>query len=304
MGDLRRRQRREPARRPPPGGGTRCRSHAALRSSRGHSLPRRRSAADRSGDDPSRARLCRRKACRGFRRHDEPALRRRRRLLADRSDGGSPAASREPADRCICRGARGAPRCARCVQSGGGCTRCRPALDRRRCEGSSGAPRHGAHHRRRAATCECPRRGERAERASRQRRQDGQLLRDEGRGAAERELVGRPRVRDEGRRRRHTGHSWRESRVRCARRSRLRVGDGEGSAHHRARAHGRRNIIRRRVAYSQRALPRVMGRRARRGRHAQRRAAADPSFVRRTHSGRSAGGDGRRQGSSGLRHRA
>jgi molybdopterin-containing oxidoreductase family iron-sulfur binding subunit len=51
-------------------------------------------------------------------------------------------------------------------------------------------------------------------------------------------------------------------------------------------------------------LPRVMGRRARGGRHAQRRAAADPSFVRRTHSGRSVGVDGRGQGSSWLRHRA
>ena len=52
---------------------------------------------------------------------------------------------------------------------------------------------------------------------------------------------------------------------------------GEGPSHYRARAHGRRNIIQGGVAYPSRALPRVMGRRARGGRHAQRRAAADPS---------------------------
>ena len=99
--------------------GTRRRSHAPARSSRGDSLPRRRSAAHRSGGDPSRARLRRRKTCGSLGWRDEPALRRRRRLLADGSDGGSPAPSREPADRGVSRGARGAPRCARGRQPAG-----------------------------------------------------------------------------------------------------------------------------------------------------------------------------------------
>ena len=58
------------------------------------------------------------------------------------------------------------------------------------------------------------------------------------------------------------------------------------------------------VAYPARALPRIVGRRARGWRHAQRRPAADPPPVRRTNPRRSAGADGRGQGSSRLRHRA
>ena len=73
--------------------------------------PRRRPAADRPGDDPSRARLRGRTPRGSLRWRDEPALRGRRRLLADGSHGGSPAPSREPADRPVSRGARGAPRC-------------------------------------------------------------------------------------------------------------------------------------------------------------------------------------------------
>ena len=61
------------------------------------------------------------------------------------------------------------------------------------------------------------------------------------------------------------------------------VGDGEGPSHDRARAHGRRNIRQGGVAHPPRALPRIVGRRARGWRHAQRRPAADPSAVRRTH---------------------
>ena len=65
---------------------------------------------------------------------DEPALRGRRCLLADGSDGGSSAPSREPADRAVPRGARRAARCSRSPtssQSGAGwCRGCRPALDR------------------------------------------------------------------------------------------------------------------------------------------------------------------------------
>ena len=75
----------------------------------GDSRPRRRPAAHRPGDDPSRARLRGRQARRRLGRRDEPALRRRRGLLADGSDGGSSAPSREPADRPVPRGARRAP---------------------------------------------------------------------------------------------------------------------------------------------------------------------------------------------------
>ena len=70
----------------------------------------------------------------------------------------------------------------------------------------------------------CPRRGVRAERASRQHRQDGQLLRDEGRGASERELAGLARLRDDGGRGPDARRPRRQSCVRCPRRSRLRVG--------------------------------------------------------------------------------
>ena len=75
----------------------------------------------------------------------------------------------------------------------------------------------------------------------------------------------------------------RQSGVRCPRRSRLRRGHGEGPSLDRARAHGRRNILQGGVACPARALPRIVGRRARGWRHAQRRPAADPSLVRRTH---------------------
>ena len=76
------------------------------------------------------------------------------------------------------------------------------------------------------------------------------------------------------------------------------------AAHDRARPHGRRNIIPGGVAYSPRALSRIVGRCARGRRHAQRRPAPDPPAVRRTIRGGSAGPDGRGPGSSGLRPRA
>ena len=72
----------------------------------------------------------------------------------------------------------------------------------------------------------------------------------------------------------------------------------------RARAHGRRNILQGGVACPARSLPGIVGRRARGWRHAQRRPAADPPPVRWTNRRRSAGADGRGQGSSRLRHRA
>ena len=73
-----------------------------------------------------------------------------------------------------------------------------------------------------------------------------------------------------------------QSRVRCPRRSRLCLGDGEGPSHDRARAHGRRNIVQGGVAHPACALPRIVGRRARGWRRDQRRPAADPPAVRRT----------------------
>ena len=75
VGDLRRRQRREPARGTAVRHGARRRSHAPARSSLGDSRPRRRPAAHRPGDDPSRARLRGRTACGRLGWHDEPALR-------------------------------------------------------------------------------------------------------------------------------------------------------------------------------------------------------------------------------------
>ena len=96
----------------------------------------------------------------------------------------------------------------------------------------------------------------------------------------------------------------RQSGVRCSRRSRLRLGPGEGPAVDRARALGRRNIGQDDLAPSPRALPRIVGRRARGRRPAQRRPAADPPPVRWTDADRSARADGRGQGSSRLRHRA
>ena len=140
--------------------------------------------------------------------------------------------------------------------------------------------------------------------SSRQHRQDGQLLRDEGCGASERQLARLTRLRDEGGRDQDARRPGRQSCVRCPRRSRLRLGHGEGPSVDRARAHGRRNIRQGDLAHPPRALPRIVGRRARGWRHAQRRPAADPPPVRRTNPRRSAGADGRGPGSSRLRHRA
>ena len=128
------------------------------------------------------------------------------------------------------------------LQRGSGRPRCGSALDRRRCEGPSREPRQVVDYRGRAPARGCPRRGVRAERASRQHRHDGHLLRDEGRGASERELVGVARVRDEGARSRRSS-SWAAILCSMPRRSRLRVGAGEGPSLDRARAHGRRNIV-------------------------------------------------------------
>ena len=119
---------------------------------------------------------------------------------------------------------------------------CRPALDRRPCQGPSGEPRQGVDRGWGTPARGRPRRGLRPEHASRQHRQDGQLLRDEGRGASERELAGLARLRDEGGRGQDARRPGRQSCVRCPRRSRLRLGHGEGPSLDRARAHGRRNI--------------------------------------------------------------
>ena len=144
----------------------------------------------------------------------------------------------------------------------------------------------------------------RAEHVSRQLGQDGELLRAEGCSASERQLARLTRLGDE------VGHDQdarcpgRQSGIRCPCRSRLRFGDGEGPSVDRARALSRRNIRQGNLAHSARALPRIVGRRARRRRHAQRRPAADPPAVRRSKSRRSAGADGRGPGSSRPRHRA
>ena len=86
----------------------------------------------------------------------------------------------------------------------------------------------------------------------------------------------------------------RQSGLRRSRRSRLRRGPGEGPAVDRARALGRRDLRQDDLAPSPRAFPRILGRRARGRRHAQRRPAADPAAVRWTNAGRSARADGRR----------
>ena len=67
---------------------------------------------------------------------------------------------------------------------------------------------------------------------------------------------------------------------------------------------GRRNLRESGVAHPARALPGIVGGRARRRRSAQRHPAADPSAVWRKDRGRSAGADGQWRGSPGLRHRA
>ena len=128
-------------------------------------------------------------------------------LLADRSDGGSSAPSREPADRAFPRGARCTPGSARRRRERAGSRRpwCRRALDRRPCQGSSGEPRQGVDRGGGTPARGRPRRRLRAEHVSRQHRQDGQLLRDEGCGASERQLARLTRLRDEG------GHDTRRS---------------------------------------------------------------------------------------------
>ena len=189
-------------------------------------------------------------------------------------------------------------------QAGAGLPGVDPRWIDRACQGPSGKPRQGIDRGWGTPARSRPRRGLRPEHISRQHRQDGQLLRDEGCGASERELAGLARLRDECGHGPDARHPGRQSGVRCPRRSRLRVGHGESPSLDRARALGRRNILQGGVARPPRALPRIVGRRARGWRHGQRRPAADPSPVRRTNRRRSAGADGRRQGSSGLRHRA
>ena len=130
--------------------------------------------------------------------------------------------------------------------------------------------------------------------SSRQHGQDGQLLRDEGRVASEREIARLARRRDEQGHRSDARRPGRQSGVRCPRRPRLRRGNGEGASVDRAWTHGRRDIRQGKVAHPARSLPRVVGRCARGWRHAQRRPAAHPSPVRWTIPGRSAGADGRR----------
>ena len=75
LGDLRGGQRREPARGTAVRHGARRRPHAPVRSSVRHPRPRRRPAPERPRDDPSHARLRRRKTCGSLGWRDEPALR-------------------------------------------------------------------------------------------------------------------------------------------------------------------------------------------------------------------------------------
>ena len=96
------------------------------------------------------------------------------------------------------------------------------------------------------------------------------------------ELVGLARLGDEGGRGPDARRAGGQSCVRCPRGSRLRFSDGESPGVDRSRAHGRRNIFKGDLARATRALPRIVGRRARSWRHAQRRPAADSSPVRRT----------------------
>ena len=133
VGDLRRRQRREPARGTAPGHGTRRRSHAPARSSRGDS----RLDADPLLTDPEMIRHAR-----GFAdgRRAGASGGAMNRLYAVEgvysltgSDGGSPPPPPEPADRAVPRGARRAPRCARRPPARrGGVPGVDAALDRRR----------------------------------------------------------------------------------------------------------------------------------------------------------------------------
>ena len=178
--------------------------------------------------------------------------------------------------------ARLAPQEAGAARRGSSRPGCRPALDRRPRQGSSGEPRQGVDRGWGTPARGRPRRRLRAEHVSRQHGQDGQLLRDEGCGASERQLARLARLRDEGRRDQDARRPRRQSCVRCPRRSRLRLGHGEGPSVDRARAHGRRNVRQGDVARSPRALPRIVGRRARGWRHAQRRPAAHPPSLRRT----------------------
>ena len=84
--------------------------------------------------------------------------------------------------------------------SGVACQRAwrRRALDRRAGQGPALEPRQEPHRGRRTAAGSGSRSRLRAEHASRQHRQDRQLLRDEGCGASKRQLARLTRVRDEG----------------------------------------------------------------------------------------------------------
>ena len=117
------------------------------------------------------------------------------------------------------------------------------AMARRPRQGSSGEPRYEIDCRRGSPARSRPRRGLRPEHFSRQHRQDGQLLRDQGRGASKRELVGLAGRRDEWGHGPDARRARRQSGVRCSRRSRLRRGHGEGPSLNRARALDRRNIL-------------------------------------------------------------
>ena len=128
------------------------------------------------------------------RRRDEPALRGRRRLLADGSHGRPSAPSaraRQIAPFLAALAARlAAPAGAGSGERGTASPGRRLALDRRPRQGPSGEPRQGAHRGRRTPASAGPCRGLRAEHVSRQHRQDRQLLRDKGCVASERECAG------------------------------------------------------------------------------------------------------------------
>ena len=203
-----------------------------LRPGLGDPRPRRRPAPDRSGDDPALAGLRRRTARGAVERQHESPLRRGRGLLADRCDGGSSAPVVEPADRPVPGGAGGAGRGFRGPGRGAGRRErpgCRSPLDRGGGQRPPGQPRQEPDRRGRAPAARGPRRGVRAELVSRQHRDDGELLRAEGRGAAERRRAGLPRVLDERGRDQDARRARRQSRVRCAGRPRLRLGDGARS---------------------------------------------------------------------------
>ena len=172
-------------------------------------------------------------------------------------------------------------------------TGCRSALDRGTRQGPAGASWQEPGRGRRAPTACRPRRGVRAQHPPGEHRDDGRLLRDEGRGAPKCELAGLGGLGHEGRHRPDTGDPRRQPGVRRAGRPRFQGGARKGPALDRARPRGRRDLRQRRMAHPARALPRVVGRRPRARRHDQRRTAVDPAPVRGEIGRRSAGAAGR-----------